>query len=451
MKVREVPTLDPSLVNWKCEKIRSYYFERKEQENQGKIEETKSEVIDIINITHDNNEKVEIKYSSTFNYDDYAKKNDIYFDISLSSEFNSSSSIDIQAAQREIKPNLPKINEAEESKEFEEFRVSLLDKSVVEQEQIVNSGDSKYKKLLKIGASTALGVGTGLAMMPVFNDGIWELENFDIHIHEYETAFILSTINTLAVTSAYSIFTIYKFLTENKDNLHELGNLQKRALQGAAIALATQPAMLLWKVELDDEKVADSQGFNEFIAWAAVTTIPLLIYKIIENYESLYKTVDNMKYRHIDLDSIGSKLFTYATAILGRIGRAVSFSVLAKSISQEIGFSEEVSTTLGVLIGGVLASSIQGLIEHGAFQSLFEKNVEKTNTKDVIRAAFSTLEGAWFALPSVAVGLNATQNWNPLIRGAIFAPQFLSRTVAEASSMYNALRPKQEHTVNQIV
>ncbi|WPY01524.1 hypothetical protein Trichorick_01437 (plasmid) [Candidatus Trichorickettsia mobilis] len=451
MKRIEEPKLPPELVNWRLQRIAEYYCNRKEQEEKGNIEETKGEIIDIINITHENNEKLEVKYNSNFTYEDYAKKNNIHVEITLSSDFDSSSSIDIQQARKEIRPNLSKINEAEESKEFEEFRASLLDKSAVEQEQIVNSGDSKCKKLLKIGASTALGVGTGLAMMPIFNDGIWELENFDIHIHEYETAFILSTINTLAVTSAYSIFTIYKFLTENKDNLHELGNLQKRALQGAAIALATQPAMLLWKVELDDEKVVDAQGFNEFIAWAAATTIPLLIYKIIENYESLHKTVDNMKYRHIDLDSIGSKLFTYATAFFGGVGRFVSYSALTKGIMQEIGFSEETSTITGALLGGVIASSIQGMVEHGAFQSLFEKNISKPSTKDVARAAFSTLEGAWFALPSVAIGLNATQSWNPLIRGAIFAPQFLSRTVAEASSMYNALKPRQEHNVNQVV
>jgi hypothetical protein len=58
---------------------------------------------------------------------------------------------------------------------------------------------------LLLSSSAAIGIGAGLAMMPIYNHEVQELKTYDIDIHDYEIAFVISTINTLLLTSTCSI------------------------------------------------------------------------------------------------------------------------------------------------------------------------------------------------------------------------------------------------------
>lgn len=334
----------------------------------------------------------------------------------------------------------------------ESSSVALIEQNSHEQEEELPQHNSGINKKLLL-ASSLCGVGVGLAMMPIFNNEVWQLDNYGIHIHEYEAVFIVSTINTLLVTSAVSIINLYHYFNSDHNEQVELSKCQKIALNTSkvgSVAASILPVALLWNIELHDQKVAESSGFDQFIAWAAFTTIPLLILKIVETYEAMSKTIKG-EYDDINLDSIGSKLVTYGTSILSAVGRGIAFSAATEELAKNIGFDEDTSKGLGILIGGVLGSVISGIAEHMSVKSLFKKTNGSFSKREVATSIVAAAEGMWFALPTVSAGLNATKNWNPLVRGGVFAPFFVSKAVTEATNMYNALIPKPKSIVNQTV
>lgn len=333
----------------------------------------------------------------------------------------------------------------------ESSSVALIEQNSHEQEEeLLQHNRGVNKKLLL--ASSLCSVGVGLAMMPIFNNEVWELDNYGIHIHEYEAAFIVSTINTLLVTSVCSILSLYNYFN-NAHEAAELTNSQKVALnfgKVGSVATSILPLALLWNIEFHDQQVSGSSGFDKFIAWAAFTTIPLLIFKIVEAYEAMSKVV-NGEYDDINLDSIGSKSVTYGLSVLSAAARGIAFSAATEELAKNIGFDEDTSKALGILIGGVLGSVVSGITEYMSVKSLFRKTDGGFSKREVATSILAAAEGMWFALPTVSVGLNATKNWNPLVRGGIFAPYFVSKALTEASSMYNALKPKQSHIINEAV
>jgi hypothetical protein len=327
--------------------------------------------------------------------------------------------------------------------------IALIEQNSHDQEELPQHNSGINKKLLF--TSSLCGIGVGLAMMPIFNNEIWNLENYGIHIHEYEAAFIVSTINTLLVTSACSILSLYHYFNTTHE-VEELTSSQKTALnvgKVGAVASSILPVALLWNIELHDQQVSESSGFDKFVAWAVFTTIPLLILKIVEAYEAMSKVIKG-EYDNINLDSIGSKLVTYGTAVLSATARGIAFSAATEELANNIGFDEDTSKVLGILIGGILGSVVSGITEHMSVKSLFKTTEGNFSKREIATCMLSAAEGMWFALPTVSVGLNATKSWNPLLRGGVFAPFFVSKAVTEATSMYNALTPKKSHVVNQI-
>jgi len=76
------------------------------------------------------------------------------------------------------------------------------------------------------------------------------------------------------------------------------------------------------------------------------------------------------------------------------------------------------------------------MLEYGNVQALFDKNIHNLNFKSVLKGIFSAIEGAWFALPIVAVGLSAVESLNSLLKMLVFLPTFLSRMSFEASNIH---------------
>lgn len=330
----------------------------------------------------------------------------------------------------------------------EQMNVVLLEQEDISQAEKQDSQAINKKILL---ASTILGIGTGFAMMPIFNYEVRELENYGINIHQYESAFIISTINTLLVTTTCSIISLYHYFNNSSNyNLDNLPKYQQIGSKICSVASSILPISLLWNIELHDQKVDKSEGFDKFIAWASFCTVPLLIFKTIEAYETICKVAKGT-YKSIDLNSIGSKLITYGTCVLSALARGISFSSAITELAINIGLDQDTANILGILIGGILGSVSSAFIEYPAVKSLFKKYDTPITGKEIMTGIFSGIEGMWFGLPAVSVGLNATTNWNPLLRGIMFVPLFISRTSLEATSMYKTLNHKQGYIVNNIV
>lgn len=281
-------------------------------------------------------------------------------------------------------------------------------------------------------------MGTGLAMMPIFDAEIEKLEDIGIEIEDGPVVNAAITVNTLCVFTSMASITLYFFMRDN--NRHESSELQKIALnlgKVAAICSTILPLSQLWTVELEDQAYSDSVGFSQYIAWAAATSIPLCIYRSVDAFEYIEGFIHNTL-KHVELDSIGSKLFLYLPSALSFVGRFIAYSASAAYLGTEIGISEGVSIVLGTLIGGVAGSTVIGIAEYQSLKELFAKQEEPLTCMQFIGGTICALEGLLLTLPLVTTGLTAVSEWNPFIKGALFSPLLVSHALLEGRNIYKA-------------
>ena len=216
-------------------------------------------------------------------------------------------------------------------------------------------------QIAKLIVPLTIGIGTGLAMLPVFNHELKELEEFDIH--DSSTVFTISTINTLLVTTFVSTLGFYNFLN-TEDSLESIRpNIIHKSLTFlGALCSAMLPIGILWDVELQNREIEESQGFDEYIAWATFTTIPLLISTVSEDIEILNRHF--FTENNIVLDSIGSKIFVYGISTLSALGRGIVCTAASYRILEETGMSENQSLAISIPFFGVIGSSVIAIADY---------------------------------------------------------------------------------------
>lgn len=302
----------------------------------------------------------------------------------------------------------------------------------------LNKFSCSKAKFLQMILSSTVGLGTGLAMMPIFDAEIGKLEDIGIEIEDGPVVNAAITVNTLCVFTSMASITLYFFMRDNTH--HESSELQKIALnlgKVAAICSTILPLSQLWTVELEDQAYSDSVGFSQYIAWAAATSIPLCIYRSVDAFEYIESFIHNTL-EHVELDSIGSKLFLYLPSALSFVGRFIAYSASAAYLGTEIGISEGVSIVLGTLIGGVAGSTVIGIAEYQSLKELFAKQESPLSCMQFIGGTICAAEGLLLTLPLITTGLTAVSDWNPFIKGAIFSPLLVSHALLEGRNIYKA-------------
>lgn len=312
-------------------------------------------------------------------------------------------------------------------------------------------------KFLQMILSGTVGLGTGLAMMPIFDAEIGKLEDIGVEIEDGPAVNAAITVNTLCVFTSIAGITLYFFMRDKAS--HESSELQKIGLhlgKVAAVCSTILPLSQLWAVELEDQAYTDTEGFSQYIAWAAATSIPLCIYRSIDAFEYIEGFIHNTL-RHVELDSIGSKLFLYLPSALSFVGRFIAYSASAAYLGTEIGISKGVSIALGTLIGGVAGSTVIGIAEYQSLKELFAKQEEPLGCLRFIGGTICALEGLLLTLPLITTGLTAVSDWNPFIKGALFSPLLVSHALLEGRNIYkafsmliNSLKSEPEHVDDSI-
>lgn len=298
------------------------------------------------------------------------------------------------------------------------------------------STSSKISVIKKILPSVVVATGTGLAMMPIFNKMVKNSEQFGLDIHSDKYLFNSSTANTFIVAYFSSFSNMYSFIKKHQDILSPDSKHVCISIGKAAASLSiVLPLGLLWSVELSNQKIAGSSGFDEFMAWATFTTLPLVIDRMVDSSNTFDKLYN--KDYFFNLNTTGSKMVVYGLSALSVAGRSLAFTEIAKQMALGMGLSPEVALGTGIVIGGVFGSGGTALFEYQAVKSLFEVKAAEYNPKTMLIAAFSTAEGVWFTLPIISLGLTATEGWNPLLKGALLVPLLVSHTTLEATRMYD--------------
>lgn len=294
---------------------------------------------------------------------------------------------------------------------------------------------AKIEMIQKLLPSTIIGIGTGLAMMPIFNHLVKNSEMFGIDIHSNKIAFDLSTANTFIIASFSSFSGMYHFIKKHQEDLTPSSkNIVVTMSKAGAACSIVLPLGLLWGIELQNQKVAGSTGFDEFIAWATFTTTPIIIDRIIESVRTVDKIYEDRSV--IELNSVGSKLLVYGLTGMAVTGRVLAYTEAAETLALAMGMSSGIALGVGIM-GGVLGSGGVTLFEYNAVKSLFAEQKEPMTLKKAICGAISTIEGGWFTLPVVSLGLIFAESWNPLLKGVLFTPLFISHTVLEATKIYD--------------
>ena len=250
--------------------------------------------------------------------------------------------------------------------------------------------------------STILGAGVGLAMMPIFNEEVEHLENYGINVHGNTTFFAISTINTLIIMGYCAGWAMYKYLSgtkrvESKDFSQEQKLALKLAETGCVLK-ALIPVGLLWDIELHNQEVQGTKGFDQFIAWATFTSLPLIIFNSLNNFKQIDKFVAN-KSEDIELNTLGSKLVTYGISSISSVGRGVSFTYILDNLFTQLGFKQTTSLPVAIITGGIIGNVIGGLNEYSQLKKLFKVSDNNISYNDLALGTLAAIEGGWFTLP----------------------------------------------------
>lgn len=200
----------------------------------------------------------------------------------------------------------------------------------------------------------------------------------------------------------------------------------------------------MWKIELNNQKISESSGFDQFMIWAIICTIPLLLYRTLKAYKSIEKRITNEVSTAFQLDSLGSKIFTIGTASLAEIARFIIYTYSVADLGKKAGLDENWSQIVGIVFGGLIASFVIGMMELSALKSLFQKQEESPTLKKTIIASACTLEAAWFSLPLISTGANALKDWNIFLQSGLLGTLFVSHTANEGCTMYNNIMHKKD-------
>lgn len=280
--------------------------------------------------------------------------------------------------------------------------------------------------------SILVGFGTGFAMMPIFNREVRNLESFNFDIHSSDSAFFISTANTLLVYSYLATKNTYYCLEKNFDlsTLLEEQSLILKFAKVCAILTAIMPASLLWEVELHNREVVHSEDIlDEYVMYAFFTSIPLIYYYTLKSFYSLEKMLLNKK-ESTKLNSIGSKIVVYGITSLAFIGNEIVYIDSANKFSND-SFLNVIATTFAS-IGGVIAT----YVEFNVLKKLFKADEAEYTKLEIIKGLLAVTEASWFTLPIISAGLKITESIHSLFKIAVFSSLFLAHTALDTLAFF---------------
>lgn len=307
----------------------------------------------------------------------------------------------------------------------------------------------KKSLLAKIGLSSGLAFMTGLGMMPIFDDDIKSLteDGLDWEDNEYISPII--ALNTLMIFSILANYFYLNYFIEDQRDFREdrendepenefASNMFSIAAGAVSLCAAALPVSQLWVVETENQQYAESSGFDQYIAWATFTTIPILLNETITCYASL-KDQFQRKLLNVDLDSVGDKLFLYTPVVMSIPGRFISYYYSTYFLAKEIGLPEEIAIGTGIIVGGLIGSSVIGAIEYGAMKSLFQKQEGPLKKLDILLGSFCALEGCVLALPMVATGMDVIEDQSAFLKSALYSPVFITSSVLKSKIIHEVI------------
>lgn len=304
---------------------------------------------------------------------------------------------------------------------------------------IKDTTSNKCVTFKNVSLSLITGAGVGLGMMPIFNFFLKKSPLFGVDLHGNEIVFAVSTANTFMVYGFSSSNQMYQFLSDNHERLFDISSSKKIGMVAAKIGASFSvvfPIALLWHIELSNQKVAGSEGFDQFMAWASVATLPILTDKILTSCNAVNNVFSG---KEITLTSIGSKGFTYGTSLLGTAGRIASYSAVGYQLGTDMGLPANEALVFSIVFAGLVGSSGVTLFEYQKLKSIFTENNGPLTAKKSLIAAISLLEGAWLSFPLTSVGIEVMANLNLTVKIALLAPMFISHTITESQILYNTI------------
>ncbi len=293
------------------------------------------------------------------------------------------------------------------------------------------------------------GVGSGLAMMPIYNHELKNLSELGIDLTGTAGS-TLSTLNTFAVYSPMKTVNIYKMLNDVK-NSSELSCVQKTALMSLGSVSAIYPTLLLWTVEMHNQKVEGSSGFDKFIAWSTMTTAPLIVGVVADTYNNAKELVKNpiKVFKPIEDQNMAVNTLIYSLSAASLIANSVALKGLSYDVFSEIGSDDSNAETASIILG-ISSALLTTPQSHIALKSVFEKNTNnhKNGCTKALKGIVSGVEGMWFSLPKISAGLKAVSDWSPLVKGGLFTSLFASSTALDANNILSTFSITQPEADN---
>lgn len=211
------------------------------------------------------------------------------------------------------------------------------------------------------------------------------------------------------------------------------------------IAEAMVRLSMLVGIELSNQEVAGSDGFDIYMAWATAYGGAYIALRIIEN--NFFQLGDNNTLITLANSEISccSKILVDAITLFSLIGRGAAYTAFENKFLQGLGVSEDVALPLSIIIGGIATNGLIGYINNGHMKALVSKIGNSPITcKAVIGTAFMMFEGCILTFPItseafVALSKLTEHELASQLLPMIALPVFLEEGVIAATRIHNVI------------
>jgi hypothetical protein len=207
-------------------------------------------------------------------------------------------------------------------------------------------------------------------------------------------AYSLVTLGGMALCIKYvNFYKSHRYGILEEDNAISCGDILLKSIITTSRAALSISA--LFSIELNNQDVVGSKGFDQYLAWATCYAMPLALSTFIQNnYFSLYGT------EQLREDRCVAKLIVNTLAAISTFGRGVAGTLFAYDGLMSVGVPEDYALPISIISLGIVANLATTNTERlQLIQSVCTIDASDVTIKNGALFFISTLQGFLLALP----------------------------------------------------
>ncbi len=205
----------------------------------------------------------------------------------------------------------------------------------------------------------------------------------------------------------------FQHITKTNFALKSIGSLTPAALM----------AFMLYGIELNNSQIQNSEGFDQYVAWATAYVLPLVISTFIQNSHIMLGVGESLE-TNDGSENTPNKVVVNALCTLSTVGRGICYTSFTQEFFEEIGIPTKASLGLAIVFAGIGINVAATLVERKELMTILPKILKsehKGSCLNITKATLAMLEGIILSSPFIIEQLSVLMKQD-IIDPAIIAP-----------------------------